>query len=367
MKCKNAQEFISQYYDKQLSKNDWRKLKSHLADCDKCLELYQKMASLNSRVKALQFPFKPTTVLETKRTSPALKVLVASGSVVGIIAALIIGFSSITPKTQNLSERPASIATDLTNKSSNYAGGNASGISPDTSNPSNKAEDERTVDNKTNKANNLQLVQDISLTLRVKNINATIKKITELTENNGGYVANLDVVQSAEQLREETIITLKVPVDKLKEVKANIREFGHVLAEKVMTEDVTLAIVDLEANLRNYRRQETRYLELIDKASKIADLEMLEQKLTEIRQNIEATQGQLQYQKSRVAMATLTINLVKKNKPKIEENWFVMMFSNAWQVFVGASSALINLLFGLLPFVIVGLIGYGAYRFVRKR
>jgi hypothetical protein len=56
---------------------------------------------------------------------------------------------------------------------------------------------------------------------------------------------------------------------------------------------------------------EERYYELLKKANKVSEMLEIEQKLSEIREEIEAKEGRLNYLENKVSMSTLDINFYK--------------------------------------------------------
>ena len=80
--------------------------------------------------------------------------------------------------------------------------------------------------------------------------------------------------------------------------------------------DVTTEYIDITTRLANKKKLEERYLELLKKGDKIADLLQIENKLTEIRSDIESTQGQLNYLLKQVDYSSLDITFYAKQNVK---------------------------------------------------
>ena len=71
------------------------------------------------------------------------------------------------------------------------------------------------------------------------------------------------------------------------------------------TEDITPQYVDNEARLESLRTQEQRLLELLEQAGSLEDLILLEDKLTEVRYEIETLTGQQRIYDNQVEYATV--------------------------------------------------------------
>ena len=83
--------------------------------------------------------------------------------------------------------------------------------------------------------------------------------------------------------------------------------------KEISSQDVTEQFVDIEARLKAKRTLENRYLQILNKASKVSEILEIERELATIREEIEAKQGQLQYLQSKVSMSTVTIEMYTEN------------------------------------------------------
>jgi hypothetical protein len=83
--------------------------------------------------------------------------------------------------------------------------------------------------------------------------------------------------------------------------------------KEISSQDVTEQFIDIEARLKAKRTLENRYLQILNKASKVSEILEIEKELATIREEIEAKQGQLQYLQSKVSMSTITIEMYTEN------------------------------------------------------
>lgn len=60
------------------------------------------------------------------------------------------------------------------------------------------------------------------------------------------------------------------------------------------------------------KQLETRYYELLKKANKVSEMLEIEQKLSEIREEIEAKEGRLKYLQTKVSMSTIDLYFYKE-------------------------------------------------------
>uniref|UniRef100_UPI00404B9BF8 DUF4349 domain-containing protein n=1 Tax=Flavobacterium sp. TaxID=239 RepID=UPI00404B9BF8 len=83
--------------------------------------------------------------------------------------------------------------------------------------------------------------------------------------------------------------------------------------KEIYSQDVTEQFVDIEARLKAKRTLENRYLQILNKASKVSEILEIEGELATIREEIEAKQGQLQYLQSQVSRSTVSIEMYTEN------------------------------------------------------
>jgi len=121
----------------------------------------------------------------------------------------------------------------------------------------------------------------------------------------GGY-ASASAMESA---------TLMVPAPKLEEALAALAALGKVEHREVRARDVTEARADLELRLANLRRARDRYLEILGRASTVAETLAVEKELERITLEIERLQTALQQMNQSVALATVDVQFARPVAP----------------------------------------------------
>lgn len=124
--------------------------------------------------------------------------------------------------------------------------------------------------------------------------------------------------------------------------------------KEISAQDVSEEFVDLEARLKAKQTLENRYLELLSKANKVSEILEIEKELANIREEIEAKQGRLQYLQSRVAMSTITIEMYTE-KPQ-GTGTTVSYGSKMWNALKSGFNGLSSFFLGILyvwPFILI--------------
>jgi hypothetical protein len=105
-------------------------------------------------------------------------------------------------------------------------------------------------------------------------------------------------------------LTLKVPADSFSDAVQRLRALGTPLVENVSTQEVTEEFVDLQAQARNLEATEQQYLRLLERAQRIEDILPIQQRLTDVRGQIERLRGRMNLLQRRADVSTISLTLV---------------------------------------------------------
>ena len=153
-----------------------------------------------------------------------------------------------------------------------------------------------------------KMVRTSALDLVVKDPGDTSDKIRQLAERLGGFLVNS--ATRGGQDAGAASLTVRIPTDRFEEARAEIRKLGmRVESEHVEAQDVTRQYVDLDANLRNLRAEEIRYLSIMKRASTVKDTLEVSEKLSEVRGQIEQQQAEFEALSKQVETVAITVSL----------------------------------------------------------
>jgi Domain of unknown function (DUF4349) len=153
-----------------------------------------------------------------------------------------------------------------------------------------------------------KIVRTGALELTVKSPADAAEQIRRMAESMGGYLETAQITGTRETPTAD--ITIRVPAAHFEDAKAQIRKLGvRVESEKTDARDMTRQYVDMEARLRNLRAEEVQYLTIMKSAYKISDLLEVEQRLSEVRGQIEQQQAEFQTLSKQVETVAISISL----------------------------------------------------------
>jgi hypothetical protein len=140
---------------------------------------------------------------------------------------------------------------------------------------------------------------------------------------------------------------------------------SHFDKKEISQQDVTEEYIDIEARMNAKKKLEARYLQLLAKASKISEMLEIEKQLAEIREEIEAKEGQLKYMQSQVSMSTVSIEMYTNNAS--ESGATVSYGGKIWNEIKSGFNGLSSFLLGIIsiwPFIIIFVL---IFIFIKRR
>jgi len=154
------------------------------------------------------------------------------------------------------------------------------------------------------------IVHKANIDLRCTDVRTTFLKVGALlSEAQGEFVETSEL--RGEPGLETASMTLRIAVPRLSSILNSLRELGAVIGESRTGEDVTTAVVDLEARIANEKRIEDELLRLLDtrRDAPLADVLEVRKELHEVRFSIERLEGQRQRLARLIDLATVLVIL----------------------------------------------------------
>ncbi len=199
----------------------------------------------------------------------------------------------------------------------------------------------------------------VSMALEVEDVRNAANKVAQLTYSLGGYVKHSSVTKDGGYL------TIKIPKSNLDDALPQLRSLGEVKLEEINTVDLTDALVDLEARLRNARAEEQRLLDLLNKAENVRDILEIENRLSAVRERIERLEAMRESMRNRVDYATVNVNLQKRGAGTTEKGFWDKVIEDAGRALMGSIYILVvGTAFLAIPLLVASLawIGYRRLR-----
>ena len=158
-------------------------------------------------------------------------------------------------------------------------------------------------------ASGAKIIRNGSLSLIVESPSDALQEIQQvIADIPGAFIANAELRKAGDA--QPTSLTLRVPAEAFDRALSALRALAHeVLVEQITASDVTEEYSDVDARIRNLQVAEAQLLSLLEKAGTVEDLLKVQNRLSEVREEIEKLQGRLNVLENRIALATIHVQL----------------------------------------------------------
>ncbi|MDP3105340.1 MAG: DUF4349 domain-containing protein [Candidatus Methanoperedens sp.] len=152
-----------------------------------------------------------------------------------------------------------------------------------------------------------KIISTAHLQLEVDNVPSTVNKITNITQQQGGFISGSSV--SGYEERKNGQVTVRVPQKNFYAAVEQIEALGTVKSRDIRGQDVTEQYIDINARLGNFKKQEERLQDILKMANTVKDVLEIERELNRVRGEIESLTGKLNYLDNSIEMSTITVDI----------------------------------------------------------
>lgn len=165
-----------------------------------------------------------------------------------------------------------------------------------------------------------KLIRTVGLEVETQEFEALKSNIESKVKELGGYIENSNIYNGQLSYDFETgkytnsglrhaNMTIRIPADKLDDFVNNIAENSNIVNKSEGTRDVTLDYVDIDSKKKALQAEEKRLLEMLETADTIDNMIYIEERLTNVRYQIESSESQLRTYDNQVDYSTVNLNL----------------------------------------------------------
>lgn len=169
-----------------------------------------------------------------------------------------------------------------------------------------------------------KIIYSADATVETLDFEATLAGLEDMIKNYGGWVesssingSNYTSSATLSTARRSAYYTLRIPSAKFSELMSSLSTLGNVPYTHTYTENVTAQYYDTAARVQALETQEARLLDMMEKADTVEEIIIIDDKLTDVRYQIESLQSTLNNWDRRVSYSTvsLSINEVREYTP----------------------------------------------------
>lgn len=219
-----------------------------------------------------------------------------------------------------------------------------------------------------------KLIRNVNITTETKEYDALLSNVKRQVDELGGYIESLSEYQDTwrENTTRNASLTIRVPKAKADKLITAVEDGSNITSRDENLEDVTLAYVDMESHKKALETEQDRLLELMEKAESLEDIITIEERLTNVRYQIESMESQLRTYDNKIDYTTIHLNIseVRELTPTVEKGYFEKMgegfLDSLSGVFVGIAEFISWFIVHIPYFVIWAIIIFAAIKFVIK-
>lgn len=217
---------------------------------------------------------------------------------------------------------------------------------------------------------NKKLILTARMNVETKDLDELLVLLNQAINMHGAYVQSSTTSNTASSNRQYDA-TIRIPSDKYSAFLEQLKESGNVSYYSEETKDVTDTYTDLEARLSSFKAEEKRVVEFYERAETLEDLMIVEQRLSEIRYEIEHLEAQIRNYDLLVAYSTLTIHVTETASYTQTSTSFgerlARAFKNGFNDFIsGIEDLLVSLAYDIYTIVFIILILVAAFFIYKK-
>lgn len=162
-----------------------------------------------------------------------------------------------------------------------------------------------------------KIIYSASLQLQTTEFDDAVAALERMTASFGGFVETSNISGdifyeddgSTRVVNRWGYYSLRIPCDRFEEFLTQTKGLGNVISNNKYAQNVTSQYTDYEARLSSLNTQEERLLDMLKKSEDVESLIALEQRLADVRYEIESIERNLRNLDMQISYSTVNIDL----------------------------------------------------------
>ncbi len=152
------------------------------------------------------------------------------------------------------------------------------------------------------------IIRNGAVDLEVESVADAFDRVRQVATAAGGFVSDSSFTGTGE--RQAANLTIRVPEAQFGDVITQLRALAvDVRSVSTSSQDVTAEYTDIEATLANLRAVEAQYAQLLGRASSINDVLQVQDRLNQVRLQIDRTEARRKVLDSQATLSSITVTL----------------------------------------------------------
>ena len=162
-----------------------------------------------------------------------------------------------------------------------------------------------------------KIIYSAGITIETTDFDASVSGLEQKIRSLGGFVENSNVSGDTRWNNDGTTsvvnrwayYTFRIPAEKFEYFLQLTHTYGNVLSTSRSAQNVTSSYTDFEARLSSLNTQEERLLDMLSKSTEVETLIALEQRLSDVRYEIESIERNLRNYDAQIRYSTIDLSI----------------------------------------------------------
>lgn len=166
-----------------------------------------------------------------------------------------------------------------------------------------------------------KLIKTVSMDVETENFDELTGKLENRVKDLNGYIETSNVRGNSRYDESRySSMTIRIPSEELDNFVNEVAEISNITWKSEAVKDITLNYVDVESRKKALEVEQERLLVLLEKAESIEDIITIENRLSEVRYELQTYASQLLVYDNQVEYSTVNLNIseVKRLTPQEE-------------------------------------------------
>ena len=214
---------------------------------------------------------------------------------------------------------------------------------------------------------NRKLIRNVDMSVETREFDTLLANVKSRVEALGGYIEQSDVYNgsyTSDYRSRSASLKVRIPADRLDGFLDELEDQSNVLRKNESVEDVTLQYVDLESHKKALLAEQEGLLSMLESAQSIEDIIAINEKLTDVRYQLESMESQLRTYDNQIDYSTVYLDVeeVERYEPVAKKGAWERIregfLDNVRRVTSGISEFCINFVIAL-PILITAAVVIG--------
>lgn len=159
---------------------------------------------------------------------------------------------------------------------------------------------------------NQKLIRKIWLEAETEDMDTLLSSVEARISELGGYVENREVRNGSMYsgyTHRYASLTVRIPADKLDGFVTDVSEKANIVSNRESADDITLSYVATESRMKMLETEQTRLLELLSAAKDMKEILQIEERLMDVRSELEEVTSQLRVMDNQVSYGTVYLDI----------------------------------------------------------